>query len=92
MNVFRGDLDRLSEVLRVSAAAGDGASFRRAAHSLAGAAGAVGAQALEQACRLAMTRADIGAAQMPGVAADIAALCQGALAELAAFAGGLDRA
>lgn len=33
---------------------GDDAAFRRAAHALAGAAGAVGAVALEQACRQGM--------------------------------------
>ncbi len=90
LNVFRTDLARLSEVLRVAAAAGDAATFRRTAHSLAGAAGAVGAAELERICRLAMTRADIQPADFPKFSAEIDRLCTVSLAELAAFVATLD--
>ncbi len=53
--VFAGDLARLMDVLGEAARAGDAASFGRAAHALAGAAGVVGAAALERACRAAIT-------------------------------------
>jgi len=72
-------------VLDVSAAAGDVASFQRACHSIAGAAGAVGALALEQASRLAMTQPDMVPAQLPGLHAGIAAWSAQALDETAAF-------
>lgn len=91
LSVFRADVQRLAEVLRVTAMSGDIVGFRRVAHSLAGAAGAVGAQALEQACRLAMTRADIGPAQAMAVQTGIATLCEAALADMAAFIAELDR-
>jgi HPt (histidine-containing phosphotransfer) domain-containing protein len=87
LDVFRADLDRLSGVMRGCAAAGDVTGFRRVAHSLAGAAGAVGAGALEEACRLAMSRGEIGPAQMPAVAGEIDQLCAAALVELAQYVG-----
>ena len=90
LQVFRADLDRLSEVMRVAAAAGDVGTFRRVAHSLAGAAGAVGAGELEQACRVAMSRADIGPAALPAVSGEIGRLCAAALTELGAFVADLD--
>ncbi|HOU89974.1 MAG TPA: Hpt domain-containing protein [Polyangiaceae bacterium] len=55
LGVFRTDVERLTGSLDVAAAALDEAAFRRAAHGLAGAAGAVGAFGLEQACRQAMS-------------------------------------
>jgi HPt (histidine-containing phosphotransfer) domain-containing protein len=90
LDVFRADVTRLSQVMRVAAAAGDGVNFRRVAHSLAGASGAVGASALEQACRLAMTRADIGPAEFPATSTEINRLCTDTLTELAAFVAALD--
>ncbi|HEY2132092.1 MAG TPA: Hpt domain-containing protein [Acetobacteraceae bacterium] len=87
LQVFRADLDRLSEVMRVAAAAGDVGTFRRVAHSLAG---AVGASELEQACRVAMSRADIGPLALPAVSGEIGRLCAAPLTELAAFVADLD--
>ncbi len=56
LRTFEADLRRLS--LELEQAAGEGAmdSFRRAAHSLAGAAAALGARRLEQVARMAMER------------------------------------
>lgn len=54
LRLFRQDVVQLSETISRNAAAGDDTGFRRAAHGLAGAAGAVGAQALESACRAVM--------------------------------------
>ncbi len=59
--VFAADLGRLMDVLGETARAGEAASFGRAAHALAGAAGAVGAAALELACRAAITAPPGGA-------------------------------
>jgi HPt (histidine-containing phosphotransfer) domain-containing protein len=86
LDVFHADVTRLSQVMRVAAAAGDVVNFRRVAHSLAGASGAVGATALEEACRLAMTRADI----VPATSTEINRLCADTLTELAAFVAALD--
>ena len=88
--VFREDIFRLGEVLRVSARAGDQPGFRRAAHGLAGAAGAVGAEELEQACRLAMSRHYESSEQFPAAAAEIHALATEALAALALVVDGSD--
>jgi HPt (histidine-containing phosphotransfer) domain-containing protein len=88
--VFRADVERLAEAMGVAARAGDIASFRRVAHGLAGAGGAVGAERLEQACRLAMTRADIGPPQLVAAHAAIATLCDAALGDMAAFLARLD--
>ena len=98
LEVFRADVGRLGGVLRDSAAAADMARFRRAAHSLAGAAAAVGAATLEQACRraMAMAMAEVGAeadsppARLPAEAAEIAAQCDAALADVTAYLSGLD--
>ena len=87
LGVFVADVVRLGEGLRVAATTGDVASWRRVAHSLAGAAGAVGAVALEDACREAMTGADIGPAEMPAKMAGIDVLCQQALDDTALFIG-----
>ena len=54
LRLFRQDVVQLSETITRAAAAGDDTGFRRAAHGLAGAAGAVGAKALEAACRIVM--------------------------------------
>ena len=56
LGVFGQDVARQTGVLDECAAAGEVGGFQRTCHSLAGAAGVVGASALEQACRLAMPR------------------------------------
>ena len=91
LGVFHQDVERLTGVLDGNVAAADVATFRRTCHALAGAAGAVGAVALEQACRNAMTRDDLVPAQVPAAAADIRALAGAALAELAAFLAALPK-
>ena len=97
--VFGGDVARLTGVLRDTAAAGDAIGFRRAAHGLAGAAGAVGAMLLERQCRLAMATpgvdihaegSDVDPAILAGTLASIETLAAGALQELARFVAGLD--
>ena len=54
LDVFAADLERLYDALYRQASAADVDGFRRNAHALAGAAGAVGAEALEAACRAGM--------------------------------------
>ncbi len=51
---FEADLGRLTTELQECAAAGNSAGYLRAAHSLAGAAAAVGARRLEFEARIAM--------------------------------------
>lgn len=51
---FEDDLGRLTSELQQAAAAGDITLYLRAAHSLAGAAAAVGARRLEAEARIAM--------------------------------------
>ena len=97
--VFGDDVTRLTGVLRDTATAGDAIGFRRAAHGLAGAAGAVGATPLERQCRLAMASPGVDA-QAEGADGDpvilgralaaIETLAQGTLQELARFVAGLD--
>jgi hypothetical protein len=62
------------------------------AHGLAGAAGAVGAGGLEQACRAAMTRIDMTPGDLKPTASAIGLMADSALADLAAFVDGLDAA
>jgi len=93
--VFGGDVARLTGVLRDTATAGDAIGFRRAAHGLAGAAGAVGAMSLERQCRLAMASPGIDApdadpAALTAALAAIETLASGAMQELARFVAGLD--
>lgn len=52
--VFAADLPRLSAAIGAAGAGADGEALRNSAHALAGAAGAVGAVALDAACRAAM--------------------------------------
>lgn len=54
IETFEDDLGRLAVQLEEAAMAGNQDGYRRAAHSLAGAAAAVGAVLLEQAARVAM--------------------------------------
>jgi hypothetical protein len=86
LSVFRTDVERLTAMLADTARDGDEAGFRRAAHGLAGAAGAVGALPLERACREAM----IGDAPLAGLMAEIGVLAETSLAELARILAGLD--
>ena len=83
--VFRQDVDRLTGMLDSNLAAGDIVAFRRTCHALAGAAGAVGAAALEQACRLGMMRAALGPAQLPALHGEIRACSAAALDEAVAL-------
>lgn len=97
--VFGGDVSRLTGVLRDAVAAGDAIGFRRAAHGLAGAAGAVGAMKLERQCRLAMAAPGVDAHAegndadpiiLAAALASIETLAEGAMQELARFVAGLD--
>ncbi|SDD09726.1 Hpt domain-containing protein [Belnapia rosea] len=54
IETFEDDLGRLAHQLEAAAIAGNWDNYQRAAHSLAGAAAAVGAIPLEQAARVAM--------------------------------------
>ncbi len=85
LGVFHQDVGRLTGMLDSIVAASDVAAFRRTCHALAGAAGAVGAASLEQACRDAMTRADLSPAHLPAARTNIQALGAAALDETAAF-------
>lgn len=85
IETFRDDLGRLSGELEQAGLAGELEAFRRAAHSLAGAAAAVGALMLERTARLAMDpRATLPPAQLAPM---IRAQAGAALAELATLAG-----
>ncbi len=90
--VFATDVRRLVGNLTAAAAAADPDAFKRVAHGLAGAAGAVGAAALDQACRRAMTRTDLTAAELKPIALNITGLADTSLRELAAFVERLDAA
>ena len=90
--VFATDVKRLAAKLKAAAAAADLVEFKRVAHGLAGAAGAVGAKALEQACRAAMVRSDPGPVGLCAAADAIDALADVALAQLVAFVAQLDGA
>lgn len=90
LGVFERDVRRLVAALIDAGAARDVVTFRRVAHGLAGAAGAVGAKSLEAACRAQMGRADLDPAALPGIATKIQPLADAALVELAAFVAGLD--
>lgn len=85
LGVFRHDVVRLTGMLEDDIAAADVAAFRQTCHALAGAAGAVGAVALEQACRDAMTCADLSPTDLPATGTDIRMLAMAALGEMAAF-------
>lgn len=90
LKVFETDVRRLVGNLDAAAVAGDVALFRRVTHGLAGAAGAVGAKALEQACRATMGRDDLDPATLPRIAGRIGVLADTSLGELAAFVALLD--
>ncbi len=79
LSVFRTDVQRLTGTMAGAATAADGTAFRRAAHGLAGAAGAVGAARLEAACRQAMA----GGEALEGALAEIQVLAEAALGDAA---------
>ena len=54
LRTFEADLGRLAQQLEAAVANGDQEGYRRAGHSLAGAAAAVGATRLERVARIAM--------------------------------------
>ena len=85
LDVFGRDVARLAGVLREAAAGDDAIGFRRAAHGLAGAAGAVGASALEQQCRQAMALAEATPDSLTAAMSAIDTLAADALRELARF-------
>jgi HPt (histidine-containing phosphotransfer) domain-containing protein len=89
LGVFENDVRRLAAALAAAAEARDAATFRRVAHGLAGAAGAVGAKSLEAACRAQMGRDDLDPVTLPAAAGKIQQLADAALVELAAFVAGL---
>jgi hypothetical protein len=91
LGVFQQDVERLAGVLDGDVARGDAAGFRRTCHALAGAAGAVGAAALEQACRDLMSRSDLSPADLGAARSNIRALGAAALEEMAAFLDDLPR-
>jgi HPt (histidine-containing phosphotransfer) domain-containing protein len=90
LDVFEADVRRLVASLDTAAVAGDVAGFKRVAHGLAGAAGAVGTKSLEQACRVAMSRPDLAVPMLAKTAGAIDLLAEAALAELASFVAGLE--
>jgi HPt (histidine-containing phosphotransfer) domain-containing protein len=85
LEVFRQDVARLTSLVDRAAAAGDVATLRRTCHAMAGAAGAVGAEALEGACRRAMGEADLRPERLVETAAELRALGAAALDEMATF-------
>lgn len=102
--VFGRDVARLTGVLRDAVTAQDAIGFRRAAHGLAGAAGAVGAMKLERQCRLAMATPNLDAQGLDARGLDLVSdqvaltealtaiemLANDAMQELARFVAGLD--
>ncbi len=90
LGVFVTDVKRLTGNLVAMAASEDVTAFQRVAHGLAGAAGAVGARQLEQACRAAMTRPGLAVADLKPTATAIGGMADTALAELALFVRNLD--
>jgi HPt (histidine-containing phosphotransfer) domain-containing protein len=84
IRTFEEDLGRLALTLEGAAVSGDLDGYRRAAHSLAGAAAAVGARRLEAVARIAM---DHRRSEDPRMLAEqVRVEARAALAELAALA------
>lgn len=92
LGVFATDVKRLTASLNEAAGADDLVNFKRVAHGLAGAAGAVGAKALEQACRAAMQRTELVGERLSVTAAAIESLAETAMAQLTAYIAKLDAA
>jgi HPt (histidine-containing phosphotransfer) domain-containing protein len=87
LTLVRGDVEQLVASLEAAAVAGDATACRTAAHGLAGAAGAVGADALEQVSRRAMTNRD-PAASLTATAAEIRSVADAMLREIAGVLAG----
>ena len=85
ITTFEDDLGRLTSELQAAAAQGDTQAYLRAAHSLAGAAAAVGARRLEAEARIAMDarQPESAATLLPRLTAESTA----ALRELRILAG-----
>ena len=86
---FEQDLARLVRQMVDAARADDVEDYRRAAHSLAGAAGSIGAKSLEAMARQAMRRDDRTPAQQ--MILGIGAEARAALSELSVLAQGTSR-
>ncbi|MCR0984787.1 Hpt domain-containing protein [Roseomonas populi] len=84
VRTFEQDLARLVRQMVDAARAGDAEEYRRAAHGLAGAAGSIGAKALESLARQAMRADDRTPAQQ--MILSIGQEAKAALHELAALA------
>lgn len=84
VSVFADDMQRLVPQMRTAAQAGDLAQWRRILHSIAGAAGAVGGAALEQAARQGMNWPDAQAAGAAAQATLVAHLADQTVVELGA--------
>jgi HPt (histidine-containing phosphotransfer) domain-containing protein len=88
IETFEDDLGRLAGQLEQAGSAGNLDGYRRAAHSLAGAAAAVGAVLLERTARIAMEhRPDMPPARMIPLIREQAAAALRELAALAAKVG-----
>jgi hypothetical protein len=87
LQTFETDMQRLAAALAAAGQASDAAAWRRLAHSMAGAASAVGATEIEQQAREAMARASIDPATAARDIAAIDAAIDAALADLRDFTG-----
>jgi chemotaxis protein histidine kinase CheA len=88
LGLLRGDLTRLTSALEKAAAGAEAEAFRRAAHGIAGSAGAAGIEDLEQAARRAMAVQGTDPVAMTGPAADVKVRVKRVLDEIeAAFDG-----
>ncbi len=85
LGVFCQDVGRLTGLLDSIVVTSNVAAFRRTCHALAGAAGAVGAAPLEQACRDAMTSPDLSPVELPAARTHIQALGAAVLEEAASY-------
>ncbi len=82
---FESDMQRLGAEMSVAASAGDLASYRRSAHAIAGAAGAVGAVTIERTARNASKIADSEQAAAVADAAAVEELVREAVSVLRQF-------
>jgi HPt (histidine-containing phosphotransfer) domain-containing protein len=90
LGVFAADLRRLADSLAINIQADNAQGFHRAAHALAGAAGAVGAMELENSCRRGMHAHAPAIATLAELHAAIVAQVVMTELELAAFLRRLD--
>jgi HPt (histidine-containing phosphotransfer) domain-containing protein len=82
VRTFEADLARLAQQMVDALKAGEMEAYRRNAHSLAGAAGAIGARRLEALARHAMSPASVPG---PDAVVELGAEAKAALAELLAM-------